>query len=549
MLIGASILFPAVLPAQQSHVLPLQLGAPVVGEPLSGARTLDYEPAANSPDPVAYHAEEVFFRDSEGRTRSEFMYPGKLKTIDILDFVTHLHYHWVDGDTVATRHLFPEVPPLAKSSMKLDADAPFVEGIPTHYSHFVTGKDRVEKSVDTWYSPDLSLAMVTIIDQPGIGKTTYRFVHVIRAEPDAALFRLPEGMNVEDPKKTPPPRAVNPPPPPPVDHGASLSENPLPSKPALPHPIEDDNYLEALARFHAAARRWLPSDAYHRHTDVRIVDINGKESSATMDHWQKGILGRDEEQASGWHYTTVWGATQNWSTHEGNSPLRLISLSDLTPRPGPAERRIRIYAPGYVAMKQREIDGVLLKCSGEYAGAELCFFTATGFPALAAVDEERVVYEQWAQYNGVAYPSCLALYRGHRLQMEATTTVTPLDNSNNELFQPLPGITPSSNRFGAYREDNYRVLKWSRMDTNAHGEALVKVFVNESGRVKKAELLDADDKSLGKAAITAAKELVYMPQEINGHRVPFETTFWTSNWSTPDPLRFASTSLKSQGTD
>jgi Gram-negative bacterial TonB protein C-terminal len=533
--------FPFASLAQQAHILPLQLGAPVVGKPFAATRTLDYEPAAGSPDPVTFHAEEVFFRDSEGRTRSEIKYPGHLKTIDIIDFVIHLRYHWTDGDSVAASYPVKEVSAAPRPPERLPDDAPLVEGVPTRHTHSVTGKDHIESSVESWYSPDLGLALVTIIDKPGIGKTTYRFFHVSRGEPDPALFHVPQRITVENSKITPPS-------PPPVQ-AASSNQSPGSGNQITPNPIQDDNYLEALARFHAAVPRLIPSGNYHRHTEVRSIDIFGRETSATVDHWQKGPLARDEEQAPGWRYTTVWAVAQNWSAHEGISPLRLFSLSDLATRPNPAERRIRIYAQGYVAMKSRDADGSRLSCSGEFAGAEVCFDTATGFPASAAVDEERVVYEQWSQFGGAAYPGRVALYRGHRLQMEATTAVTPLDESSNDLFQPLPGVTPSPNRLGAYRTDKFRLLKGSQMDTDSHGEALVKVFVDKSGRVKNAELLDADDKSLSKAALTAAKQLVFMPQEVDGHRVPFETTFWMSHWSTPDPISFSSTSRSSQGTD
>jgi hypothetical protein len=308
--------------------------------------------------------------------------------------------------------------------------------------------------------------------------------------------------------------------------------------------------LEALARFHSAVPRWLPfTSGYHSHSDVRIIDLYGKESSATVDHWQKGQLGRDEEQSAGWHYITVWGIQQHWSMHEGFFPLHLVDLPDLAPRPGPVERRIRIYAKGYIAMKRRYLDDVLRTCSEVYAGAELCFDPATGFPSTATVDNERIVYEEWVQFNGKSFPSRLALYRGNRLQMEAITTVTPLDDPNDALFHELPGVEPSPNRIPASREDQYQILSRGHLNAFSYGEALVKVHVDERGHVQHAEVIDADDRSLAKAALAAAKELVYMPQEIDGHRVSFDTTYWVDHWSTVDPLRIPATSLKSQATD
>ena len=42
--------------AQRTHLLPIPYGAPVADEPFSATLTLDYEPAANSSDPTAFHA-------------------------------------------------------------------------------------------------------------------------------------------------------------------------------------------------------------------------------------------------------------------------------------------------------------------------------------------------------------------------------------------------------------------------------------------------------------------------------------------------------------
>src|ERR1035441_2690299 len=200
-----SALFQITAVAQQAHVLPLQFGSPVAGEPFSATRTLDYEPAANSSDPVAFHAEEKLFRDSAGRTRSEIKYPNHLLTITIIDFVAQTYYRWTPGDTVVSSFKIRQPTSLTHSSVPetLAADAPQIEGIPTRHSHSATGAEKVEESTDSWYAPDLRMALLTIIDKPGIGKTTYRFVHISRTEPDPELFRVPANLKIQD--DTPPP--------------------------------------------------------------------------------------------------------------------------------------------------------------------------------------------------------------------------------------------------------------------------------------------------------------------------------------------------------
>jgi TonB family protein len=317
-----------------------------------------------------------------------------------------------------------------------------------------------------------------------------------------------------------------------------------------PGPIVDDDYLAALTRFHAAVPRDIrPGDRYHRHTDLRIVDVQGRESRATIDHWQRSRLGRDEESAPGWRYLVVWGTDQSWSTHEGLAPMRLsTSLFDITPRPNPMERRIRIFGGSAVRLRSMKVDGLLLSCSPKIAGADICFDTSTGFPALADLDDERVVYMEWRAHGRFAYPSRWALYRGKRLQMDATTSMTHFDTSE-PLFAPLTGVTPVPNRFGVQRDTPHRILVQGNVDSAPYGQALVKVVVDEKGRVRQAELLDADDRALGSAAVAAARNTKYLPEIEDGRAIPFEAAFRVNQWSTVDPLAMGATSIPSQGPD
>ncbi len=315
----------------------------------------------------------------------------------------------------------------------------------------------------------------------------------------------------------------------------------------LPFAVLDDDYLAAIKRFHATVPRFPRGhESYHSHTDLLLVGLSGAGSDATLDHWQKDDLGRDEERAPGWQSTVVWGPQQNWSTHEGTAPMRLAGIADLAPRPGGMERRIKALANGYITLQQRNIDGVEMSCSGVFGGAEICFDDLTGFPAAASLDAERVVYKEWGQFDGASYPSRWEVYRGQRLQMEAKTTVTALEGSDT-LFAPLPGVSGEAN--GAPRETPHPILSRGSVDSPSYGQALVKVSVDGAGRVRSAELLDADDRALGAAALKAARQTVYVPEEVQGQSVPFETTFWVNQWSTADPLTVGGTGRRSQGED
>lgn len=53
-------------------------------------------------------------------------------------------------------------------------------------------------TVQSWYSPELKLALTTIVDDPIKGLTKYEIRDLKRVEPDAALFQIPSGYAIKD---------------------------------------------------------------------------------------------------------------------------------------------------------------------------------------------------------------------------------------------------------------------------------------------------------------------------------------------------------------
>ncbi len=244
---------PAPVPARR-HILALEYGPHAVGEPVSATRTLDYEPDANSSDPTPYHAEEKFFRDSAGRVRSEITYPDRPPTVDILDFVAHLHYHWIPGDTVE-QFALKEPAPATAASVPVAANAPQIEGVPT--LHTRGDNYNSQQMVESWYAPDLRLTLLSIVDQSGLGRSTYRYSHIDRTEPPASLFQVPLDLTIRDMTGlTPQPAAsatrpittagIEPLSPDAAATGAS-------AKPATPAYLDDSKFQKALAE--AKSRR------------------------------------------------------------------------------------------------------------------------------------------------------------------------------------------------------------------------------------------------------------------------------------------------------
>ncbi len=61
---------------------------------------------------------------------------------------------------------------------------------------------------ERWYSPELQVVVLTRRTDPRFGETVYRLTNIVRAEPDADLFKVPDGFAIDEPTLAPaPPRA------------------------------------------------------------------------------------------------------------------------------------------------------------------------------------------------------------------------------------------------------------------------------------------------------------------------------------------------------
>ncbi len=63
---------------------------------------------------------------------------------------------------------------------------------------------------ESWYSPELQVAVYTRYNDPRTGESTYRLAKIKRAEPAADLFKVPEGYTVKGRGKREAPEAKSP---------------------------------------------------------------------------------------------------------------------------------------------------------------------------------------------------------------------------------------------------------------------------------------------------------------------------------------------------
>jgi hypothetical protein len=61
------------------------------------------------------------------------------------------------------------------------------------------GNDRPILNVrETWTSPELKIIVYTTDDDPRTGSRTTELTNIDRAEPDPAIFQVPEGYTIKD---------------------------------------------------------------------------------------------------------------------------------------------------------------------------------------------------------------------------------------------------------------------------------------------------------------------------------------------------------------
>lgn len=184
-------------------------------------------------------------RDSAGRTRQEHRAGGgeiedAPKSITVNDPVTHTVLHWMtSGRQVHVMHLLnreelkttlsaaqrsPNVTflgsatgPSSKSEMHNHQPTLQREALGSNTIHGVVaegeritttlptgaiGNDRpLVSTQEIWRSVDLKLTVLEIQNDPRNGVTTTELVNLDRGEPDPALFRAPDGYEVDDPNR------------------------------------------------------------------------------------------------------------------------------------------------------------------------------------------------------------------------------------------------------------------------------------------------------------------------------------------------------------
>ncbi len=206
--------------------------AAVTGKPYSAVQTHRTRQTLADGTTISHQGHHLVARDSEGRVRVERRLEngqnGQPDTVMVfvLDPTAHTLTTWVSGgkaNKVATLVKLPaekrdarasaaQGRPVADSTRPQpvittqDLGTDSLNGLPVTVVKTTTvvpagrsGNDApITKTHEVWTSPDLKLVMKEQWEDPRSGERTLELDEFSRSEPDAALFRAPNGYAVKD---------------------------------------------------------------------------------------------------------------------------------------------------------------------------------------------------------------------------------------------------------------------------------------------------------------------------------------------------------------
>jgi hypothetical protein len=145
-----------------------------------------------------------FFRDSQGRTRTEIALKSSSSAwrVEILDPLAGVAYVLDDQNKIAHRTRFQTAAPGRNAAPQMTVEhlgTQVIDGVPvegTRMSRTLPPRDGLPSTftIETWDSVELKVNMLT---KSSNGYTS-KLVNLNRVEPDPALFRLPAGYTVID---------------------------------------------------------------------------------------------------------------------------------------------------------------------------------------------------------------------------------------------------------------------------------------------------------------------------------------------------------------
>jgi len=303
----------------------------------------------------------------------------------------------------------------------------------------------------------------------------------------------------------------------------------------LPQPVTEGPSLPALGR---AEMSTLVTDRtavpIHLRYELKMVDYKGNPHTGTYEIWRDKDASHTEIHTDTYNWSDLTKDGKSWALESGVRPLRVKEFISNRLIPAMIVNGLTKLRP---ELKPKNVKGNTWMCGGDNLTDSICFEAATGYPTRVQRNDGKFEYEDWRQIGSLSLAGVVRMTNVNQLLFEARLTEAS-DAISPEAFSVPPGATllPEGSRIEIRQgifppAPNHPMIRKGAglgMRLNSTGEAQVKVWVDEKGKVTKEEVEDADDKDLAVIALQEARTTLYQPYRVNGSNVGFETMFYLS---------------------
>ncbi|MGA7521676.1 MAG: hypothetical protein WBW84_04295 [Acidobacteriaceae bacterium] len=324
----------------------------------------------------------------------------------------------------------------------------------------------------------------------------------------------------------------------------------LPTAPALVaqvlarHPFATE-LTRALALEAGATATDIP---HHVHYDLKLYDRHHKLTTGTWDIWRDPQhYVRTDIVAGDFHYTDIDDLAQHrqWRHFDHVLPLKIFDLRQNYEKPEAPVEFFSDHALNPDPMVTfQQVEGSPFDCTSELLEMRICFDPIAHVLAFAQIMNQTVTWEDWQPLGTHSVPRRFRIFDGNRMIVEASGKAEKVKTFPPNLFA-IPAGEPD---MGEPEDDGgvpHRVVSMKPIHLDfLYGNVLMHLFVEPDGKVRKAEVVDADDNDLIGDVKHFSRNLKFAPQMKNGVAVPFEQYLYVQdsiNFSGPDQSGSSST--------
>jgi hypothetical protein len=304
------------------------------------------------------------------------------------------------------------------------------------------------------------------------------------------------------------------------------------------HPFKTE-LTRALALEAGATATDVP---HHVHYDLKLYNHNHKLTTGTWDIWRDPQhYVRTDIVAGQFHYTHIEDLAQHtdWRHFDHVLPLKIFDLRQNYEKPTVPVALFSntILNPAPLVTFQ-QIEGSPFDCTPEVLEMRVCFDPIVHVLAFAQIMNQTVTWENWQPLGTHSVPRHFRIYDGDRLIVEASGKADEVTTFPPNLFV-IPAGEPDMGEPENDGSAPHRVISSKPLGLDLLcGNVLMQLFVDADGKVKKADVVDADDNDLIGDAKHFARNLKFAPQKKNGVAVPFtEYLYVQHSLNFKDPLQ------------